>query len=118
MPKLSLNADITVHLVYVDFGKLGIEIVGTDPALASEKTIIDNVMSGEYMGAVVKIVAFNHFEGWSRDVTEDIAIECLNRLEPGESIRRDLLEFIEAHTDFISAVPLPAADRAAELETV
>lgn len=108
---MALNHDRTVHLVYVDFGDLGIEIVGTDPALATEKTVIDNVMNGEYMGKVVKIVAFNVVEGWARDCTEDVAIECLNNLEPGAAIRRDLLEFIEAHTDYISKVPTPAALR-------
>lgn len=106
-------ADQTVYLVYCDYGAPGIAIRETEPTY-SEGEVIRDILDGQYLP--VKVVAFNVAEGWSRDVTEDIAIECFNRLEPGESIRRDLIDFIEAHTDLISAAPTQAGERVAELE--
>jgi hypothetical protein len=45
----------------------------------------------------VRIVAFNTAEGWSRDVTKDIADELrLRYIEFGE-LPDSILEFIEAH---------------------
>jgi hypothetical protein len=67
-----LTDDVTVHIILNDFGKLGRAYVETDEAQADEWTIVSNIAKGEYSNPV-RVVAFNVAEGWSRDVTEDIA---------------------------------------------
>jgi hypothetical protein len=42
------------------------------------ETIIRNLLSGQFSNAL-RVVAFNAAEGWSRDVSEDIAGEVLER---------------------------------------
>jgi hypothetical protein len=90
--------DATVHIVLNDFGPLGSAYVETDEAEAEEATIVENILSGQYSHPL-RIVAFNTAEGWSQDVTEDIARRAkqstqrtpLNRDSragvPGESAR-------------------------------
>ena len=61
-----------------DFGALGRAYVETDEANASERDVISNIGGGQY-SKPIRVVAFNTAEGWSRDVTEDIAEALLER---------------------------------------
>jgi hypothetical protein len=70
--------DVTAYLVLNDHGQFGIAYVETDPAEADRETIIRNFLNGQYSNAL-RVVAFNTAEGWSRDVSEDIADEVLER---------------------------------------
>lgn len=70
-------AATTVYLVLNNFGPLGRAYVETDEANASERDVI-NISSGHY-SKPIRVVAFNTAEGWSRDVTEDIAEALLER---------------------------------------
>ena len=72
IPLAPPEPDMTVYIVLNDFGPLGSAYVETDEAKADETTIIENILSGKYSHPV-RVVAFNTAEGWSRDVTEDIA---------------------------------------------
>jgi hypothetical protein len=65
--------DATAYIVLNDFGQLGRAYVETD-----EKTVVSNISDGEY-SKPVRVVAFNIAEGWSRDVTQDIARALLDR---------------------------------------
>jgi hypothetical protein len=69
--------DVTVYLVLNDY-KTGLAYVETAPAEADRETIIRNFLSGQYANAL-RVIAFNTAEGWSRDVSEDIAGEVLKR---------------------------------------
>ena len=73
-----LTDDATVFLVLNDFGPLGRAYVETDEASASEWDVISNISGGQY-SKPIRVVAFNIAEGWSRDVTEDIAEALLER---------------------------------------
>jgi hypothetical protein len=42
------------------------------------ETVIRNIIKGQYEKPV-RVVAFNTAEGWSRDITEDIGREILER---------------------------------------
>jgi hypothetical protein len=89
--------DITVYLVLNDYGKLGSAYVETDPAEADRESIIRNFLSGQY-GNAVRVVAFNTAEGWSWDVSEDIAREVLQRaIEADENLGEDTKRFIDRH---------------------
>jgi hypothetical protein len=73
-----LNGDATVYIVLSNFGSLGRAYVETDEAAASERDVVSNISSGQYPKPI-RVVAFNTAEGWSRDVTEDIAQALLER---------------------------------------
>jgi hypothetical protein len=86
-----------VYLVLDDFGeRLGRSWCETDEADADRATLIRHLLEGQY-SSPVRIVAFNTAEGWSRDVTEDIAAElaqaCADRGETPVSIS----DFIDNH---------------------
>jgi hypothetical protein len=86
--------DVTIHMVLNDFGPLGRAYVEIGEAEADETTIIENILSGEY-SRPLRVVAFNTAEGWSRDVTEDIARAVLNRSDERRSIGTVAREFLE-----------------------
>jgi len=95
--------DRDVYLVLDDFGsRLGRSWRETDEAGTDRATMIRHLLEGQY-SSPVRIVAFNTAEGWSRDVTEEIAAElaqawlakaCADRGEMPPSIA----EFIADHT--------------------
>ena len=82
MPRsASLVPDDTNHDVYLvldDFGRLGRAWRETDEAGADRTTLVRNLLDGQYEEPV-RIVAFNTAQGWSRDVTVDIADELRRR---------------------------------------
>ena len=73
-----LTDDVTVYLVFNDFGPLDRAYVETDEANATERDVVTNIERGDY-SKPIRVVAFNTAEGWSRDVTEDIAQALLER---------------------------------------
>src|SRR5262245_31441220 len=89
-----LTEDVTVHIVLNDFGRLGRAYVETDEAEADEWTIVSNIVSGEYSNPV-RVVAFNIAEGWSRDVTEDIAQAVIGRGRSENQLNKVAKEFVE-----------------------
>jgi hypothetical protein len=88
--------DVTVYLVLNDHGQFGIAFE-TDPAEADRETIIRNFLTGQYSNAL-RVVAFNTAEGWSRDVSEDIAGEVLERaFDADDNLGEDTKRFIDRH---------------------
>ena len=69
-------SDRTVYLVLDDFGKLGSAYRETDPADANLETVVADLLSGQYSHPL-RVVAFNTVQGWSRDVTGEVARELL-----------------------------------------
>ena len=74
VPPLNPENDVTVYIVVEDFGGLGGSFRETDVAEADHDTIVRNMISGEYSHPL-RVVAFNTVEGWSRDVSEEIAYD-------------------------------------------
>jgi hypothetical protein len=96
-PAFDIPDDVTVYLVEEDFGQRGQAYLETDAAEADRETIIRNFISGQYEGAH-RVVAFNTAEGWSRDVSEDIANEVLDRVYEGDDTLTDgTKRFIDRH---------------------
>jgi hypothetical protein len=77
-PSLVPKFDVTVYLVLDDFGKIGRAYREADEEKSDLETVIQGMLVGEYKKPV-RVVAFNSAEGWSRDVSEDIAWEVLKR---------------------------------------
>jgi hypothetical protein len=100
-PSLVPTYHVNVYIVLDDFGKVGKAYRETDEAEATLEDVIENLISGQYRHPL-RVVGFNTSEGWSRDVSEDVAWEVLRRLRaegkmtPSET--RDFLEFhVGAH---------------------
>jgi hypothetical protein len=87
------NSD--VYLVLDDFGRLGRAWRETDETGTSRATLVRNLLDGQYEDPV-RIVAFNTAEGWSRDVTVDIADELRRRYVEYDEVSESVLKFLEA----------------------
>ena len=87
--------DQDTFFVLDDFGgRIGRAWRETDEDAVDRETLILNLLSGEYKNPV-RVVAFNTVEGWSRDVTIDIADELRRRyVEVGE-VPDSVMEFME-----------------------
>lgn len=76
------------------FGALGCAYLETDEAKADEWTIVRNIGNGAYSNPV-RVVAFNVAEGWSRDVSREIA-EAVFELGRRENyFRQPARDFVE-----------------------
>src|SRR6516162_6044192 len=82
-PMSEPSNDVTVYLVLNDY-RTGVAYLETAADEADRETIIRNFISGEYSNPL-KVVAFNTAEGWSWDVSEDIAL--LSRADRGSLSR-------------------------------
>jgi hypothetical protein len=69
----------------------------TDDADTERAALVRDLLDGQYEDPV-RIVAFNTTEGWSRDVTEDIADELLEYCADLDEIPVYLQDFLERHT--------------------
>ena len=111
IPNDRLDKDF--YLVLEDFGT-GAAFRETEEGI-DYWTLIRDMLAGQY-GQVLRIVAFNPVEGWSRDASEDIARELERRLD---SERREIPTALQ---DFVEeqigrgigvqlALPLTSASR-------
>lgn len=90
------GADKDTYLVLEDFGHHGCAWCETGVVNADRETLTRDLVDGQYRRPI-RIVAFNTAEGWSRDVTMDIADELRRRyVEVGE-VSDSMLEFLEAN---------------------
>jgi hypothetical protein len=61
------------------------------------ETTIQNFLIGRYENAL-RVLAFNTAEGWSRDVSEDIAQELLQRaINAGDDLGEGAQRFVDRH---------------------
>jgi hypothetical protein len=74
------SGDQTIYLVLNDFGRRGRSYLETDEETADLETVITGMLAGEYSNPA-RVVAFNTTEGWSHDVSEDIADEIRRRCD-------------------------------------
>jgi hypothetical protein len=97
MTPLYPRDDVTAYIVVEDFGDLGRAFRETDLAEADLGTIVHNMISGEYRNPL-RVVAFNTVEGWSRDVSEEIAYDVLDRAyDPDTTLSAGAKRFIDRH---------------------
>ena len=87
----------TVYLVLNDFGRYGRAYSETSEERADLETTITDLITGQY-DRPVRVVAFNTAEGWSADVSEDIAREVMRRLDlAGDELPPALEAFVDLH---------------------
>lgn len=96
-PSLAPADDQSVYLVVDDFGKRGQCWRETDVEATDLETVITDLIAGQYNNPV-RVIGFNTAEGWSRDVSEEIAVEIARRCGlQGEEVPASLQEFVERH---------------------
>jgi hypothetical protein len=89
--------DVTVHIVLDDFGNSGRAYRETAEEAADFNTVVDDLMTGQFNNPV-RVIAFNISEGWSRDVSDQVARELLKRLaKEDEPLGRSARRFVELH---------------------
>ena len=93
-PSIVPQASHDTYLVLDDFGRLGRAWREVDEEDTDRKALIRNLMDGQY-GHPARIVAFNTAEGWSRDVTMDIADELRRRFAWYDEMPASVQEFLE-----------------------
>ncbi|MET4176276.1 hypothetical protein ABIB99_007396 [Bradyrhizobium sp. LA6.1] len=87
--------DQDVYLVLEDFGgRLGRAWCETDEEDSNRATLVRRLMGGQYE-CPARIVAFNTTEGWSRDVTVEIADELRRRFVEFDEVAPSMLGFLE-----------------------
>jgi hypothetical protein len=96
-----------LHFVLCDFGRAGLAYVETDPAEGDATTVVQNLLHGQYERPM-RVVALNADEGWSRDVSEAIAVKVRDVAEhEGLELTSGTRAFIEAHIGRVSQPTLP-----------
>ena len=79
--------------------RTGLAYVETATNEADRETVIRNFLSGQYSNAL-RVVAFNTAEGWSRDVSEEIACEVVDRtFDADDTLSEDTKRFIDRHVN-------------------
>ncbi len=104
------NPDVTHYTILCVHDGAGFFAERSLEASASREAAIADIMAGQVDG-VERIFAFNPAEHLAYDVTEEIAIEVANRLDPASPIRAGLRDFIEANAGLAYARGLAVADR-------
>jgi hypothetical protein len=99
-PGLVPHFDVTVHIVLDDFGKAGRTYRETaEDEATTLGSVVDDLLTGQFTNPV-RVVAFNTSEGWSRDVSEDVAREVVRRVrESGHPLAASSRKFVETYVD-------------------
>ena len=92
------HSDVTVHIV-LDFGNSGRAYRETPEEAADFNAVVDDLMAGEF-NHPIRVIAFNISEGWSRDVSDQVARELLKRVAKEDMpLGRPARRFVELHLD-------------------
>jgi len=104
-PSIAPSNGATVYLVVDDFGSLGRACRETDESEANREIVINNMLSGQYENPR-RVVAFNTAEGWSRDVSQEIARQVLDRARDKQTmLTESVLHFVEAASWRVDKIP-------------
>ena len=99
-PSIVPSDDQTVYLVVDDFGRHGRAWRETDVEQTDLETVISDMLEGQYSDPV-RVVGFNTAEGWSRDVSEDVAHEIRYRCDRwGVGVLPELEGFMARHEHY------------------
>lgn len=97
--------DQDVYLVLDDFGgRIGQAWRETDVESTRLERVVADLLDGQYSNPV-RVIAFNTAQGWSRDVSEDVARELRQRCaEEARDLPSSLEEFVDRYQGQYRAV--------------
>ena len=103
-PSVVPNADGAVYIVLDDFGNVGAAYREADAADCDRASVVRDLLQGQFHNPL-SVIAFNAAEGWSADVSEEIARAVLERARAEDAtIPRRVQAFCERHTsDYLQA---------------
>jgi hypothetical protein len=91
------GGDHEVYLVVDDLGRLGRVWREADYEATDFETVVTDVLDGQYKNPI-GIFTFNSAEGWSRDVSADIAAELRRRCDLQlREVPAELQDFVDRH---------------------
>ena len=94
-PLVPEGFEIDVYVVLEDYGKIGRAYCEVDEEKADREILIRRLVEGQY-DDVVRIVAFNTAQGWSRDVSTEVAREVVHRARAqGEELSGPVRQFVD-----------------------
>src|SRR5689334_20300497 len=94
-PLVPEGFDVDVYVVLEDYGQIGRAYREVDEEKGDRETLIRHLIEGQYEH-VVRIVAFNTAQGWSRDVSTEIAREVVERARAeGEELTGPVRQFVD-----------------------
>ena len=96
-PSVAPETEGTIYLVLDNFGAIGRAYRETDLARANQQSVIEDLVTGQYNDPLY-VVAFNVNEGWSRDVSEDIAEAVIALATEHGRLSQSTVRFCERHT--------------------
>jgi hypothetical protein len=89
--------DQNVYLVVDDLGRQGRVWREADIETTDLETVILDLLEGQYKNPA-RVVAFNTFEGWSQDVSTDIAQELRRRCDLQlRDVPSNIQDFVQRH---------------------
>ena len=89
------SGDHNVYLVLDDLGRSGRIWAEADAETTDLDTVIADLLAGEYKDPV-RVIGFNTAEGWSQDVSADVAQELRHRCDLQQ---RDVPFFLQDFVD-------------------
>ena len=92
-----IESNRAVYQVLDDLGRYGRVWTELDDEEANEPTIIRWIIEGQFKRPL-RVIAFNTGEGWSRDVTREIAVKLLDLNNMGTALGAAAREFVERVT--------------------
>ena len=103
--------DHDVYLVVDDLGRLGWIWREAEYETTDYETVILDLLEGQYKNPI-GIFCFNPFEGWSRDVSEDVARELRRRCDLQlRDVPSSIQRFVERHEGKDRDIQLPVPMR-------
>jgi hypothetical protein len=98
-PELVPHFSGTAHIVLDGFGKAGRVYRETAGAVATFESVVGDLLNGQFNNPV-RVIAFNASQGWSRDVSEDVAREVLRRVAGHvRPLTASSRKFVETYVD-------------------
>lgn len=99
--------DQTAYIVVDDFGPIGRSYRETDVGRADLEAVIMDMLEGQYNDPV-RVVGFNTVEGWSKDVSANVAQEIRYRCDfQMRDVPFYLEDFVERYEGRYRDVQLP-----------
>jgi hypothetical protein len=98
-PGLVPHVGVVSYIVLDDYGKAGRVYREAAEADATLESIIDDLLTGQFNNPVL-VAAFNTSEGWSRNVSEDVAREVARRVaDSGRPLAVSSRQFVLTYVD-------------------
>jgi hypothetical protein len=96
-PSIVPGRDEDACLVIDDLGRFGLIYCESDVETASAENVIEDLLDGQYSNPV-RVITFNVADGWSRDVSAQVAVELRRRCDLElRDVPSSIQDFVERH---------------------